>query len=78
MRKDEHNQAPFQDSESTVYNRNVTQNANCRLLTDFWGPVSNFGIPVAAVMDTQKDAEMYVGTVQLSYKPGSVGLFRIQ
>lgn len=27
---------------------------------DFWGPVSNFGIPVAAVMDTQKDPEMYV------------------
>ncbi|RDW57926.1 pyruvate transporter MPC1 [Aspergillus mulundensis] len=28
--------------------------------THFWGPVSNFGIPVAAVMDTQKDPEMYV------------------
>lgn len=27
---------------------------------DFWGPVSNFGIPVAAIMDTQKDPEMYV------------------
>lgn len=27
---------------------------------DFWGPVSNFGIPVAAVMDTQKDPEMCV------------------
>ena len=26
--------------------------------TDFWGPVSNFGIPVAAVMDTKKDPEM--------------------
>lgn len=26
--------------------------------TDFWGPVSNFGIPIAAVADTQKDAEM--------------------
>lgn len=26
---------------------------------DFWGPVSNFGIPVAAVMDTQKDPDMY-------------------
>jgi Mitochondrial pyruvate carriers len=26
--------------------------------TDFWGPASNFGIPIAAVMDTQKDAEM--------------------
>ena len=28
--------------------------------TDFWGPVSNFGIPVAAVMDTQKSADLYV------------------
>ena len=26
--------------------------------TDFWGPASNFGIPIAAVMDTQKDPEM--------------------
>jgi hypothetical protein len=29
-------------------------------VTDFWGPASNFGIPIAAVMDTQKDPEMYV------------------
>jgi ribosomal protein S2 len=28
--------------------------------THFWGPASNFGIPIAAVMDTQKDPEMYV------------------
>jgi len=27
---------------------------------DFWGPVSNFGIPVAAVMDTQKSPDLYV------------------
>ncbi|KAK2748315.1 hypothetical protein FQN57_000973 [Myotisia sp. PD_48] len=26
--------------------------------THFWGPVSNFGIPFAAVMDTQKDPEI--------------------
>ncbi|MCJ1240613.1 hypothetical protein MMC14_008617 [Varicellaria rhodocarpa] len=26
--------------------------------THFWGPVSNFGIPIAAVMDTQKDPEI--------------------
>ena len=25
---------------------------------DFWGPASNFGIPIAAVMDTQKDPDM--------------------
>lgn len=27
---------------------------------DFWGPVSNFGIPIAAVLDTQKDPELFV------------------
>ena len=31
-------------------------------VADFWGPASNFGIPIAAVMDTQKDPEMYVPT----------------
>lgn len=34
--------------------------------TDFWGPVSNFGIPIAAVMDTQKDPEMYALSLSLS------------
>lgn len=29
--------------------------------THFWGPVSNFGIPVAAVMDTQKDPQIISG-----------------
>lgn len=33
--------------------------ANVSVSADFWGPVSNFGIPIAAVMDTQKDPEMY-------------------
>lgn len=28
--------------------------------TDFWGPVSNFGIPIAAIADMSKDPEMYV------------------
>lgn len=29
--------------------------------THFWGPVSNFGIPVAAVMDLKKDPELISG-----------------
>ncbi|MCJ1395884.1 pyruvate transporter mpc1 [Xylographa bjoerkii] len=29
--------------------------------THFWGPVSNFGIPIAAVMDTKKDPEIISG-----------------
>lgn len=34
--------------------------------TDFWGPASNFGIPIAAVLDTQKDPEMYALETSLS------------
>ncbi|KAK3178327.1 hypothetical protein OEA41_000460 [Lepraria neglecta] len=35
---------------------------NMRLTyADFWGPASNFGIPVAAVMDTQKDPDIISG-----------------
>ncbi|EXJ79353.1 small nuclear ribonucleoprotein B and B' [Capronia epimyces CBS 606.96] len=30
--------------------------------THFWGPASNFGIPVAAVLDTKKDPEIISGT----------------
>lgn len=29
--------------------------------THFWGPVSNFGIPVAAVMDLKKDPDYISG-----------------
>ncbi|KAH6606509.1 hypothetical protein Trco_005662 [Trichoderma cornu-damae] len=28
---------------------------------DFWGPVSNFGIPIAAVLDTQKSPDLISG-----------------
>ncbi|KAI4224508.1 MAG: hypothetical protein LQ349_007226 [Xanthoria aureola] len=29
--------------------------------THFWGPISNFGIPIAAILDTQKDPELISG-----------------
>ncbi|TFB06216.1 Mitochondrial pyruvate carrier 1 [Trichoderma ghanense] len=29
--------------------------------THFWGPVSNFGIPIAAVLDTQKSPDLISG-----------------
>src|SRR5271163_1838865 len=38
-------------------------NKFCAQPADFWGPASNFGIPIAAVMDTQKDPEMYAITL---------------
>jgi len=31
--------------------------------THFWGPVSNYGIPLAAIMDTQKSPELISGTM---------------
>ncbi|OKL64064.1 Mitochondrial pyruvate carrier 1 [Talaromyces atroroseus] len=31
--------------------------------THFWGPASNFGIPIAAVMDIQKDPEIISGSM---------------
>nr|POE63175.1 mitochondrial pyruvate carrier 1 [Quercus suber] len=34
--------------------------------THFWGPASNFGIPIAAVMDTQKDPEIISGPMTLA------------
>lgn len=34
----------------------LESSANC-FNADFWGPASNFGIPIAAVMDTQKDPQ---------------------
>ncbi|KAF2435172.1 UPF0041-domain-containing protein [Tothia fuscella] len=34
--------------------------------THFWGPASNFGIPIAAVMDTKKDPEIISGRMTLA------------
>ncbi|KAF2156775.1 UPF0041-domain-containing protein [Myriangium duriaei CBS 260.36] len=34
--------------------------------THFWGPASNFGIPLAAVMDTQKDPEFISGPMTIA------------
>ncbi|KAI1637962.1 UPF0041-domain-containing protein [Biscogniauxia mediterranea] len=34
--------------------------------THFWGPASNFGIPVAAVMDAQKSPELISGHMTLA------------
>lgn len=37
------------------------KNFNYIFTTHFWGPVSNFGIPVAAVLDLKKDPEVISG-----------------
>ncbi|AMD21349.1 HER070Wp [Eremothecium sinecaudum] len=31
--------------------------------THFWGPVSNFGIPIAAIVDLKKDPELISGSM---------------
>lgn len=43
--------------------RNIFNKQNFKYLftTHFWGPVSNFGIPVAAVLDLKKDPELISG-----------------
>lgn len=40
--------------------RHEDTNNRLTILADFWGPVSNFGIPIAAIADMSKDPEMYV------------------
>ncbi|PKX97018.1 UPF0041-domain-containing protein [Aspergillus novofumigatus IBT 16806] len=44
-------------------NAKIRSNATLDYLcsTHFWGPVSTFGIPIAAVMDTQKSPELISG-----------------
>lgn len=45
------------------YTRILFSKDNLKYLftTHFWGPVSNFGIPIAAVMDLKKDQELISG-----------------
>jgi hypothetical protein len=51
-------------------------NKLCAQPADFWGPASNFGIPIAAVMDTQKDPEMYAKKLHIILQrlPSSLNL----
>ncbi|KAJ0312275.1 hypothetical protein COL5a_001957 [Colletotrichum fioriniae] len=43
------------------FKMDVGRQANPSRTADFWGPVSNFGIPLAAVMDTQKSPDLISG-----------------
>lgn len=52
---------PLKPRSAMILKRKDFQVANRDgYLADFWGPVSNFGIPIAAVMDTQKSPDLYV------------------
>lgn len=57
-------EAGFQNTglAATTFNFVEFRRAKGLFCLDFWGPVSNFGIPIAAVMDTQKSPELYVST----------------
>lgn len=41
--------------EPTAYRVSIAN-----IVSDFWGPVSNFGLPIAAILDTQKSPDMCV------------------
>lgn len=45
-------------SFKNIFNK---QNFKYLFTTHFWGPVSNFGIPVAAVLDLKKDPDIISG-----------------
>ncbi|KAH7364416.1 hypothetical protein BKA65DRAFT_388744 [Rhexocercosporidium sp. MPI-PUGE-AT-0058] len=51
--------AAFIKAVNAKIRSNPTTNYLCS--THFWGPASNFGIPIAAVMDTQKSPELISG-----------------
>ncbi|KAI1649692.1 UPF0041-domain-containing protein [Daldinia loculata] len=51
--------AAFVKAVNAKIRSNPTLNYLCS--THFWGPASNFGIPVAAVMDAQKSPELISG-----------------
>ncbi|KAH6718885.1 hypothetical protein DL95DRAFT_334938 [Leptodontidium sp. 2 PMI_412] len=52
---------PFVKALNAKIRANPTTSYFCS--THFWGPASNFGIPIAAVMDTNKSPEMISGTM---------------
>ncbi|KAK9369102.1 hypothetical protein V1509DRAFT_621128 [Lipomyces kononenkoae] len=46
----------FQRFQKFVFSKDFVRYCGADVCsTHFWGPVSNFGIPIAAVMDTKKD-----------------------
>ncbi|TAQ88388.1 hypothetical protein B7494_g3257 [Chlorociboria aeruginascens] len=59
--------APYANMAAFIKAINAKIRANPMLSyvcsTHFWGPVSNFGIPIAAVMDTQKSPELISGSM---------------
>ncbi|XP_026285085.1 mitochondrial pyruvate carrier 1 [Frankliniella occidentalis] len=44
--------------------------------THFWGPVANWGIPIAAIADTRKDAAMISGKMTLALSLYSIMFMR--
>lgn len=63
-----YNWRTFEGSYATHWCMGLRSQANVRIHenivanreADFWGPASNFGIPLAAIADMSKDPEMYV------------------
>jgi hypothetical protein len=55
-------------SSFRAFKEKLFQNKTLRYVcsTHFWGPVSNFGIPVAAIVDLKKDPELISGPMTFS------------
>jgi len=53
----------FQRARSYVFSKKFV---NYLCSTHFWGPVSNFGIPIAAIADLKKDPELISGPMTTS------------
>ncbi|KAK9320329.1 hypothetical protein V1517DRAFT_329745 [Lipomyces orientalis] len=51
----------FQRFQKFVFSKDFVRWVPYVCSTHFWGPVSNFGIPIAAVMDTKKDPILISG-----------------
>ncbi|CCH41960.1 putative membrane protein [Wickerhamomyces ciferrii] len=52
------NRAATQSITQKIFNKETLKYV---MTTHFWGPVSNFGIPLAAIYDLQKDPELISG-----------------
>lgn len=54
-------------SKTPIFQRFINkENLKYLLTTHFWGPVSNFGIPLAAIYDLKKDPELISGPMTTS------------
>lgn len=59
---------PVQRAATQKLTEKIFNKSNFKYIftTHFWGPVSNFGIPLAAIYDLKKDPELISGPMTLA------------